>query len=86
MQSLIQQMVMLKSKKNNQQQKLPLSTQITQKQIEEKQEALSIDQAALSTRIKDMIDASMIFAQLKQQPSKLQWRKNELIQQLKDIQ
>jgi len=59
--------------------------QITEKQIEEKSREIQLDQAALSTRIKDMIDSSMVFGQMKQQPGKLLQRKNDLLEQEKQI-
>lgn len=43
-----------------------------------KTKEIEIDKSALSSRIKEMIESSMIFSQLKQQPAKLILRKNEL--------
>lgn len=43
-----------------------------------KKKEIEIDQTALSNRIKEMIESSMIFSQLKQQPAKLIARKKEL--------
>lgn len=43
-----------------------------------KKKEIEIDQKALSNRIKEMIESSMIFSQLKQQPAKLISRKKEL--------
>lgn len=82
-QSLIRQIVNLKAnhKKNNQ-----YAPKVTEQQIEQKSKEIQIDQAGLSSRIKDMIDSSMIFAQLKKQPAKLLQRKNDLMEQSKSIQ
>lgn len=86
-QSLIRQIINLKaSHRNNQQSNFKMDQpQITEKQIEEKQREIQSDQAALTQRIKDMIDSSMIFSQLKNQPAKLLRRKNELAEQEKQL-
>lgn len=82
-QSLIRQIINLKASK--QKQFKVDQPQITEKQIEEKSREIQLDQAALSTRIKDMIDSSMVFGQMKQQPGKLLQRKNDLLEQEKQI-
>lgn len=58
---------------------------ISEQSLAQKQKEIQIDQAALSARIKEMIDSSMIFSQLKQQPTKLLQRKRELEEQEEQI-
>lgn len=85
-QSLIRQIIRLKAARDNKKNlKSEQPTQVTEKQIELKQREINVDQAALSARIKEMIDSSMIFAQLKQQPGRLLQKKSELVEQEKEI-
>lgn len=58
-------------------------TSLTEKHMEQKQKEIKTDQAALSASIKEMIDSSMIFTQLKHQSAKLIERKKELEEQQK---
>lgn len=67
-QSLIQEIVRIKAMRNYKQNNFANNKQFasqTEKQIEQKQKEIKVDQAALSASIKEMIDSSMIFTQLK---------------------
>lgn len=61
------------------------SRDLWQHQLYVKKKEIESDQNALSNRIKEMIESSMIFSQLKQQPVKLLARKKELEEEQESI-
>jgi hypothetical protein len=80
-QSLIQEIVRIKANRNKQQNNQEINQKMVseiERQIQQKQKEIKVDQTALSSSIKEMIDSSMIFTQLKHQSAKLLERKNEL--------